>query len=96
MSSRRGQPHDAGVGMGLEDRVDDQVAGDARDRRRPRRVDLREDDDVGIDEGVGVLARHHRHAVEAVRLEHGDHPLPAVTAARRAAMTAAISVGRWA
>ena len=50
--------------------------GDARDRRRPRRVDLGDHDDVGADEGVAVLLPHLGDAVVAVRLEGDDHPLP--------------------
>ena len=47
---------------------------------RARRVDLGEHHDVGVDERVGVVGPHHGHAVEAVGLEHGDDPLPAVAA----------------
>ena len=54
--------------------------GDAGDRRRARRVDVGEHDDVGVDEGVGVLPPHLGDAVEAVRLERDDDPPPAVAA----------------
>ena len=50
------QPHDAGPRVGVEHGVDDQLAGDPRDRRRARRVDVGDHDDVGVDERVGVLA----------------------------------------
>ena len=60
--------------------VDDQLAGDARDRRRARRVDLGDHDDVGADEGVAVLLPHLGDAVEAVGLEGDDDPPPPVAA----------------
>ena len=63
------QPHDARVGVGVEHGVDDELAGDAGDRRRARRVDVGEHDDVGVDERVAVLRRQLGHAVVAVRLE---------------------------
>ena len=46
----------------------------------PGRVDVGEHDDVGADEGVGVLAPHLGDAVEAVGLEGDDHPPPSVAA----------------
>ena len=74
MSVAPRQPHDPGARVGVEHGVDDQPAGDARDRRRAGRVDLGEHDDVGADEGVGVLPPHLGDAVEAVRLEGDDRP----------------------
>ena len=64
-----GQPDDPGIGVGVEHGVDDQLAGDAGDRRRARRVDVGDHDDVGADEGVGVVAPHLGDAVEPVGLE---------------------------
>ena len=78
--SRRGSHTTRAPRVGVEHGVDDQLAGDARDRRRARRVDVGDHDDVGADEGVGVLLPHLGDAVEAVGLEHGDDPPPAVAA----------------
>ena len=94
---RGGQPHHACRRVGVEHGVDDELARHAGDRRRAGGVDVGEHDDVGVDERVAVLGRHHGHAVEAVGLEDGHDPPPAVAAARaRRASTAAISLGRWA
>ncbi len=79
-SSRRGSHSDARPGVGVEHGVDDQLPGDAGDRRRARRVDVGEHHDVGADEGVGVLGPHLGDAVVAVGLEGDDHPAPAVAA----------------
>ena len=81
-SSRRGSHTTRARRVGVEHGVDDQLAGHARDRRRARGVDIGDHDHVGVDERVGVLAPHLGDAVIAVRLEHGDDPLPPVAAAR--------------
>ena len=77
------QPHDPGARMGVEHGVDDQPAGDARHRRRARRVDVGEHDDVRADEGIGVVPPHLGDAVVAIGLEGDDHPTPSVAALAR-------------
>ena len=67
----------------LGDRVDHQFPGHPRDRHGARGVDVGEHDQIGIGETSGVLRPDLRHAVEAVRLEDGDHATPAVTGVPR-------------
>ena len=69
--------------VGVEHRIDDQLAGHSGDRHRARRVDLGQHDDVGTDERVGVLPPHLGDSVVPVRLEGDDDPAPPVAAVTR-------------
>ena len=64
------QPDDPLLRVGVGDGVHDELAGDAWNRRGPRRVDVGEHDDVGVDERVRVLVGDLGHAVVPVGLEH--------------------------
>ena len=95
-SSRRGSHTTRVVGMGVEHGVDDELAGDARDRLRARGVDVGEhDDDRRATKASAYVAPDLGHPVVPVRLEHGDHALPAVAdcRGRRAARRRSRSAG---
>ena len=74
------QPDHSTTGVGLGDRVDDQLAGDPGDRDGARRVDVGEHDEIGAGERIAVFVPHLGDAVVPVGLEHRDHALPRVAA----------------
>src|SRR5205814_1077602 len=73
-----GEVDDPLAGPGLADRLEDQPARDTGLGRLPGGVDVGQDDDVGVTEGVAEVAPEPRRAAVAVGLEDGDDagPLP--------------------
>ncbi len=77
-SSRRGSHTDATGGIGFGDGIDDQLAGDARDRNGAGCVDVGQHDQIGARERERILLPHLLDAVIPVRLEHRHDALPRV------------------